>query len=179
MSSIDFSSDTGRHTTQVVVGPCATAQPLHRLAAARREKGLSACTLARRLKTSVDWVKRQEQQYADLSLSSLHEWASALEVPAEALLIDSEVLISELTIPWNRALTLYRTAQAILEKAEHPNFRRMVTTLLEQLVNLVPELKDAGPLTAADRRRLGEQVQALVVRQLPENVFIKPIEGQE
>ena len=69
-------------------------RPLQRLGAVRLREGVSRRTVARRLKTSINDVKRQEEETTDLPLSALYKWQQALEVPVTELLVDASEPLS-------------------------------------------------------------------------------------
>ena len=57
-------------------------RPLHRIAEARRQQGISARSAARRLRTTMDQVRREEDPNCDMPLSELElEFELELELP--------------------------------------------------------------------------------------------------
>src|ERR1700752_5190558 len=56
-----------------------------RLAAVRKQQGISLVNMARRLGTDVASVVEQEQDTADLRLSTIYAWQKILEVPVAEL----------------------------------------------------------------------------------------------
>jgi len=56
-------------------------KPLHRIADVRRRQGISVRSAARRMHTSIDQVRRQEEPANDMLLSELLRWQRALDVP--------------------------------------------------------------------------------------------------
>ena len=60
-------------------------------------------------------------------------------------------------------LRLMKTGAAILERSQQPGIRCMAQTLVDQLIELMPELKDVKPWPAVGKRRtqdeLGQAVQ--------------------
>jgi transcriptional regulator with XRE-family HTH domain len=172
----DFTASINGQSQEVAVAPASAPKPLHRLAAVRAEQKLSPATLARRLNTTSEQVRRQEQETTDLPLSVLYQWAGALEVPVQALLVDRDYELPLPRLEFGQAVELFKTARAICEGIEHPNLQRVANSLVEQLLEIAPELKDAGPLLSAQKRRGANRAREIVVQELPENVFIKPIE---
>ena len=59
-------------------------KPLHRIADVRRRQGISVRSAARRMHTSIDQVRRQEEPANDMLLSELLRWQQALDVPLAA-----------------------------------------------------------------------------------------------
>ena len=77
--------------TASAVSPTASEHtPLHRLAAVRRQQGVSRRTMARRLNVDANTIRTQEDEASDINLSTLRAWQAALEVPLSELLVDSE-----------------------------------------------------------------------------------------
>jgi transcriptional regulator with XRE-family HTH domain len=90
---------------------------LHRIADARRRQGVSVRSAARRMGTSMDQVRRQEDPYADLTLSDLYRWQEALEVPVADLLVESDAPLSEPVLTRARLLRVMKTVRAIKESS--------------------------------------------------------------
>jgi hypothetical protein len=91
----DISIDSGLGHLPGPPVPAAKAKRcLHRIADARRRQGVSVRSAARRMGTSMDQVRRQEDPCADLSLSDLYRWQEALEVPVADLLVESDAPLS-------------------------------------------------------------------------------------
>ena len=146
-------------------------RPLHRLAAVRRQQGVSLRNIARRLKVDVTAVCQQEQETSDLPLSLLYEWQKVLDVPVAELLVDSNAPLSAPVMERARLVKLMKTAAAIMEKAHSPSMRRMVTMLVEQLVEIMPELRDVAPWHTVGQRRTLDDYGRAVERQLPDDVM--------
>ncbi len=139
---------------------------LHRLAHVRRLQGVSRRTLARRLNTDVNTVKQQEDHASDIKLSTLYQWQQVLEVPVAELLIDSEEPLSGPVLKRARMVRLMKTAAAILERSHQPSIQRMAQMLVEQLVELMPELKGVSPWHAVGRRRTQNELGQAADRRL-------------
>jgi transcriptional regulator with XRE-family HTH domain len=150
---------------------CQSPKPLHRLASVRRQQGVSLRNMARRLKVDVSAVCQQEQETSDLPLSILYEWQKVLDVPVAELLVDSDGPLSAPVMERARLVKLMKTAAAIMEKAHTPSMRRMVTMLVEQLVEIMPELRDVAPWHTVGQRRTLDDYGRAVERQLPDDVL--------
>ncbi len=147
--------------------------PLHRLAAVRKLQGISRRTVARRLATSVARIRHEECEATDLPLSRLYEWQMALEVPIAELLVESH---DDLSSPIQRRAQLVRlmkTALAIQEKAVPPPLRRMAQTLVDQLLDIMPELGSVGPWHSVGKRRRRDELGVASERRLPDEVFFE------
>lgn len=141
-------------------------RPLHRLRDVRRMQGISRRTVARRLKVDVSTVKSQEDSSTDLCLSILYDWQSVLQVPVEELLVEAEDQLSSPILRRARMVRLMKTALAILERAQQQGIRRMAQMLVDQLLELMPELAGVGPWHAVGKRRTQDELGEVVNRRL-------------
>jgi len=148
---------------------CAGARPLHRLAAARKTQGVTYRTVARRLKMSVATVKVQEQEDSDLLLSDLYQWQEVLEVPVGELLVEAEEPLSLPVLKRAQLLRLMKSAMAILQRSKQAPIRRMAQVMVDQLIDIMPELVDVSPWHAVGKRRTQSEVGQAALRQLPAN----------
>jgi hypothetical protein len=144
---------------------------LHRIGDARRRQGISVRSAARRLQTSMDFVRRQEDPNCDLTLSELYRWQRALEVPIAELLIESDSPLSEPVLTRARLLRVMKTVRAIKESTSAAPIQRFATMLEEQLVELMPELKDVAPWHSVGQRRSPDELGRAAERVLPETYF--------
>jgi hypothetical protein len=64
-----------------------------------------------------------------------------------------------------------KTAAAILEKAQTSPVRRMVTMLVEQLLEIMPELSDVSAWHTVGQRRTLDDYGRAVERQLPDDLL--------
>jgi len=144
---------------------------LHRLHEVRRQQGVSLRRVARALKVDFDTVREQEEESSDLPLSLIYEWQKVLEVPVGDLLIDSDAPLSTPVLQRARLVKLMKTAAAIMEKAEAPPIRRMAETLITQLVEIMPELRDVSPWHAVGQRRTLNEYGRVVDRRLSDGVW--------
>jgi transcriptional regulator with XRE-family HTH domain len=132
----------------------APKRPLHRLREVRQREGLSRCRVARLLGISIREVEQQEQPSTDMLLSDLQRWKKALGVPVTDLLDDSNDELSPLVHLRARLLRVMKTVRTIQERARQASMQRLATMLADQLVEVMPELKDitAWPLEGKGRR---------------------------
>jgi transcriptional regulator with XRE-family HTH domain len=163
--------ETGSQTSAVIALP-ASNRPLHRLATVRRQEGISRRTVARRMKTTISDVKRQEDEAGDLLLSTLYKWQEALEVPMSELLVDCQEPLSSPLRSRAKMLRIMKTAVTILERTRQTSIRRMAQTLVDQLVELMPELEGIGPWPAVGKSRLPSDYGQVVHRRMPDEVFM-------
>lgn len=117
---------------------------LHQIATVRRNQSLSLLSCAKRLGISIQEARRQEEPTTDLTLSQLMAWKEALDVPLSELIGPVE---NELEDPIrNRALMVkvMKSAKQIFQIAHESRIRYMATNLINQLVELMPELKSVS-----------------------------------
>ena len=141
-------------------------RPLHQLAVVRRREGLSRRAVARRLRMDVMSVKEQEQQGSDMTLSRLYEWQEALGVPVAELLIDTDEALSPPILKRAQMLRLMKTAAAILERTQQTPVRRMAQMMVEQIVEIMPELEGVSPWNAVGQRRTLDELGQAAQRRL-------------
>lgn len=144
------------HLDAVPVRPSAPGkpgQPLHRIQDVRRLQGMSLRTAARQLQTDVRSIRAQEQGTTDLRLSDLYKWQAALEVPIEELLVESEEPLSRSVKDRAQMVKVMKTARALLETATTPATRCMAENLVDQLLQVMPELAEVSPWHSVGQRR--------------------------
>lgn len=129
------------------------SRPLHRLKAVRRQEQISRATLARRLGTTVHDVERQEEETSDMLLSTLYQWQEALDVPISELVAEPEQSLSAPIMRRAQLLRIMKTAVTILERSRQSSIRRFAQTMVDQLTELMPELKEVTPWPAVGKRR--------------------------
>lgn len=168
--NIPFDSSLG-HLPLPPVPTGSEKKPLHRIADVRRRQGISVRSAARRMHTSIDQVRRQEEPSHDLLLSELLRWQKALEVPVVDLLVENEAPLSEPIMTRARLLRIMKTVRAIKETATSSSIQRFATMLEQQLVELMPELKDVSAWHSIGQRRSPNELGRTAERTLPDNFF--------
>jgi len=128
-------------------------RPLHRIQDVRRLQGMSLRTAARQLGTDVRAIRAQEQASTDLRLSDLYRWQRALEVPVGELLVDDDEPLSRPIRERAQLVKVMKTARALLETVTSPSAHRMAENLIDQLQELMPELKEVSPWHSVGQRR--------------------------
>jgi transcriptional regulator with XRE-family HTH domain len=128
----------------------------------RRLQGVSLRTAARQLGITVSHVRIQENESFDLKLSELYRWQSILDVPLDELLAEPTLPLSRPVTERARLVRVMKTATAILEIARTPQLVRLAQRLVEQLVELMPELREVGPWHSVGRRRSLEELGRIV-----------------
>src|SRR6476469_8940567 len=117
-------------------------QPLHRIQEVRRLQGMSLRTAARQLGTDIRSIRAQEQETTDLRLSDLYKWQRALDVPVAELLSDLDEPLSRPIRERSAMLKIMKTARSLVESTPPCAAKRMAENLVEQLLQLMPELKE-------------------------------------
>ena len=145
------------------------APVMHRIRDVRQQQGISLRTAARNLGMEMREVRAQEEETADLHLSDLYRWQSALEVPLAELLVESNEPLSRPVMERAHMVRVMKTAQSILEKGSSPAIRRLAQMLVEQLTQIMPELAGVSPWNSVGQRRslddvgrIGEQPIAVM-----------------
>ena len=126
---------------------------LHRLADVRRQEGLTRRTVARRLGVSLREVEEQEDPSFDILLSDLYRWQKAMEVPITELLCEPRCDLSPPVQLRARLLLVMKTVRSIQQRAQSAPMKRLVETLIAQIVEVMPDLKDTAPWPVVGRRR--------------------------
>lgn len=135
-----------------------TQRPLHRVGIVRRTEGVSLRGVARRINKHVGMLRLEEDPNYDLRLSQLYIWQKALRVPLADLLYDtSDGCLSAPIEQRCRLVRLMKTATAIREMTEDENVARMSEVLIDQLLELMPELDGVQAWPSVGQRRRPEE----------------------
>jgi len=151
--------------------PAGLPRKLHRIGDVRLQQGTSLRSLSRKLNMSVQDIREQEGGTADLRISELLKWQEVLEVPLADLLIDSEGPLSDPVCERARMLRIMKTAKAIREGAQNRSIVRLASMLIDQLVEIMPELTDVGAWQTVGQRRSQDELGRIVERSIPDNFF--------
>jgi len=154
------------------IAPAAvTVRPktLQKLSAARRRQGLSVRCVAQRLGRTVTEVRAQEDEGSDLLISELYRWQQALEVPVEELLSEPEDALSPRVQMRAQLLKVMKTAMAIRRQARSEGERRLGRLLVEQLLEIMPELKEVSGWPAVGHRRRADEMGRIGENPIPDD----------
>jgi transcriptional regulator with XRE-family HTH domain len=144
---------------------------MHRIAAVREQQGVSLRAVARQMGTEVRRLREEEDEDTDLKLSDLYRWQKALDVPISELLVEPGTSLSNPVMERAQLLRLMKTAMSILDNSRSPGVRRMAQVMVEQLIDMMPELEAVtGWHTVGQRRRLDEYGR-VVERCIPEDAL--------
>jgi transcriptional regulator with XRE-family HTH domain len=149
---------------------------LQRLAAVRRLQGLSRRTVARRMNLEVSDIRRHEEENADLPLSTLYEWQKALDVPVSELLVESQDTLAQPLVQRAQMVRLMKTVLAILEQADQEAVRLMAQTLVDQLIETMPELRGVSAWHAVGKRRRLDELGVAAQRTLSDECFVDSLD---
>lgn len=127
---------------------------LHRLATVRQLEGVSRRTLARRMKVSIKQIRWEENEFNDISLSALYRWQRALGVPLQELLLQPGEELSPPIKLRAQLLRMMKTAVTIRERARQASIQRLAQMLIDQLLEIMPELQGVSPWPAVGKSRL-------------------------
>ncbi len=154
----------------------ATHRRLHRLATVRRLQHISRRTLSRIMHVDTADIRRQEIETNDLPLSALYEWQKALEVPIAELLVEPEELLSQPLKQRGQLVRLMKTALSLLEQAESTATRAIAQNLVDQLIEVMPELQGLSAWNVVGRRRSLDDLGVAAQRTLSEEVFLNRVD---
>lgn len=114
----------------------------HRIAEVRKSQNLSIACAAKRLGVDVSEVRRQENPETDLSLSQLYRWQEILEVPLEEILPEQDEMFESPIQIRAKLVRVMKTVRSIMEQSQENVIQHLTQTLFDQLVEIMPELKE-------------------------------------
>lgn len=164
--------DAGLGSSLPPTVPISVKRPLQRLAAARKLQGISRHAMARRLNIDLGELQQQENEAADVPVSVLYAWQDALEVPAAELLAEASDSLSLPILRRSQLLRLMKTVSSIGQQTRQESIRRMVQTMTEQLVEIMPELAEVSPWHVVGKRRRLTELGVAADRRLSDDVFL-------
>lgn len=174
--TLDSRLNIEEQTPAVVPIHLESALPLHRLGEARRQEDISRGNVVRHLGITVEDVRRQECTTTDLPLSVLHKWAKVLGLPVAELVEEPDELVS--TPLFNRAglVRVMKTAMAILERTGSPQTKRLARTMVDQLTEIMPELRGVSAWHAVGKRRRLDELGIAAERSLSDEIFMNVVD---
>jgi hypothetical protein len=116
-------------------------------------------------------VCQQEQEGTDLPLSLVYAWQRILDVPAAELLVDGDALASSSVSVRAKLVKVMKTVAAIREKARSNSLKSLVATLVEELLEIMPELRKVCAWNTVGPRRTLDDYGQVVERQHPDSYF--------
>ncbi|HVX11667.1 MAG TPA: helix-turn-helix transcriptional regulator [Pirellulales bacterium] len=152
----------------------APERQLHRIQEVRQQQGVSLRRVGQILHTDIRELRREEEPAADLPISRLYQWQAALEVPVADLLVDTGVGLSTPVLERARLVRIMKTVAAIQEKAPNTSIQRLAQTLVEQVLEIMPELKGINPWHSVGQRRSLEEYGRIVERTYSDQMWNEP-----
>jgi transcriptional regulator with XRE-family HTH domain len=174
MSLSELDAQEYRTIPAVVNGSSASGRALNRIQEVRRQQGVSLRRVGQLLRTDVRELRREEDPNSDLPISRLYEWQMALEVPVSDLLVDSGAPLSAPVLERARLVRIMKTVAAIREKAQSTSIERLAQTLVDQVLEIMPELEGINPWHSVGQRRSLEEYGRIVERTYSDNVWHEP-----
>jgi transcriptional regulator with XRE-family HTH domain len=96
------------------------------------------------MKVTVSQAKAEEEGERDLSITDLHRWQQALNIPLEELLVPPTTSLSEPIRQRACMIRAGKTAKTLLKTCQGVRNQRLARRLMDQLVELMPELAEVG-----------------------------------
>jgi transcriptional regulator with XRE-family HTH domain len=152
-------------------GSASATRKLHRVASVRQEQGVSIRTAARQLGHTLAAVRSQESEETDLRISELMRWQQILNVPLADLLVDPGSALSRPVMERARLIRLMKTAAAIRESVKSAGASRLATMLVEQLLEIMPELAEVSAWHSVGQRRSLDEYGRIVERRMRDEWF--------
>lgn len=171
MSIIQDPTSSGSLSTQFVSPVGQKPKKLHRIATVRNQQGVSLRSASRQMGRTMSTVRLQEDETQDLRLSDLQRWQKVLGVPLQDLLVDEEPTLSRPVMERARMVRLMKTAMALKDTAEAEGPKRLATMLVEQLVEVMPELEDVSAWHSVGQRRSLDEYGRIVERRISDEYF--------
>lgn len=146
-------------------------QRFHRLATVRQLEGVSRRTLARRMKVSIKQIRWEENEFNDIPVSVLYRWQRALGVPLQELLLQPPEELSQPIKLRAQLLRLMKTAVTIRQRSRQTSIQRLAQMLMDQLVEMMPELEGVAPWPVVGKSRMPTDFGQAYYRQFSEEFF--------
>lgn len=134
---------------------------LNRIREVRREQGVSSRRAAQLMGIPIEQLRHEEEESTDLRLSQVYEWQRLLEVPVSDLLVEPHAPLSAPVLRRAQLLRLMKSVQAVMERSTQPGVQRLAQTMVNQLIEIMPELKDVTPWHSLDRQTQNQNSRVL------------------
>ena len=144
---------------------------LHRVGEVCQREGVSHRSAARSMGVKVSEVKRQQREDSDLRLSELYRWSTILDVPITELLVEPGDELATPLLCRARLVRLMKSARAIEESAAATNVKRLAKRMVDQLLEVMPELDAISAWHSIGRRRGSHELGRIVERQMSDEQF--------
>jgi len=175
MSTVEYSMNAGGVDVSGRTLPMpSNSRPLHRISKVRQQQGISLRSIARKFCRSTREIQSEEDMCHDMKISDLLRWQQILDVPLVDLLEDPDAPLSNPISKRANLLRIMKTAKAIEESAQKINVKRLAAMLIQQLVELMPELADVAPWHSIGQRRSQTEVGKIAEHPISEQFFNDP-----
>jgi transcriptional regulator with XRE-family HTH domain len=144
---------------------------LHKISDVRQRQGVTLRNVARRLGIEMAVIRKQEKPDSDLRISDLLRWQLVLDVPLAELLEDGEDQLSGPILVRSRMVKLMKTAAAIREQVGNNAGSQLVSQLIGQILEMMPELADITPWHTVGQRRTLDDVGRTARDTVPDDLF--------
>ena len=139
-------------------------QPLNRIKKVCDQQGVSVRTAARRMGLDSKTVRAQQDETADLTLSQLMQWQQILDVPLVDLVCEPSSALSQPIEQRAKLVRVMKTAMSICDETKDSPLHRLATMMIEQMVEMMPELEDVSPWHSVGQRRSLDEVGRIAER---------------
>ncbi len=143
----------------------------HKISDVRQRQGVTLRNVARRLGMEMAVIRKQEKPDSDLRISDLLRWQQVLDVPLAELLEDGEDQLSGPVLVRSRMLKLMKTAAAIREQVGDGSGSQLVSQLIGQILEMMPELADITPWHTVGQRRTLDDIGRTARNTIPDDLF--------
>ena len=144
---------------------------LHKISDVRQRQGVTLRNVARRLGMEMAIIRKQEKPDSDLRISDLLRWQHVLDVPLAELLEDGEDQLSGPILVRSRMVKMMKTAAAIREQVGNNAGSQLVSQLIGQILEIMPELADITPWHTVGQRRTLDDVGRTARDTVPDDLF--------
>ena len=144
---------------------------LHRIATVRAEQGVSLRSASRQMGRTMSTVRMQEDETQDLRISDLIGWQKVLGVPLQDLLVDPGPPLSAPVMERARMVRLMKTAAALQENVSSVGAQRLATMLIQQLIEIMPELEHVSAWHSVGQRRSLDEYGRVAERRVSDDLF--------
>lgn len=144
----------------------------HKIREVRLQQGVSLRSASKRMQMDIGDVRETEKPWNDIPVSLLYVWQEALEVPAQHLLADEEDGLSGPVLKRAQMIRLMKTAAALRERVEDSSAELLVKTLIDQLIEIMPELETVSAWHAIGQRRSLDECGRVAENSLPDDWFV-------
>ena len=148
---------------------------LHRIRELRKQQGVTLRTAARKLGMPASQVREEERPDSDLLVSQLVTWADVLDVPIADLLEEPQNSLSSPIRERAKLVRIMKTAKAISERTQEPNVGILAEVLIDQLVDLMPELADINAWNNVGQRRSSNELGQIAQRHISCDAIISAL----